>query len=350
MKTQISHSKFKKLICCFLSIVVISTLLYLPVNANEVNYDNTEFSYYRTYTSLYLEKVAHYNAKFVREDVLYDCHTKLPTAIIYTLESGYAIFMIEGAYVCEYSETDPNPYQSVQKDSLLYYAGPFEYLVYSNNHFINILTNETFVPTESKNSFILNEQSSLIAETNIQDKIDALNNNSVGTTRAVTQSKKLPRALSTSWINGYCGPTSAYNMLKYRNLVESGYTGTQLINRISTYTGTGVSLSSLKNGINNYLSDKINTSVRVSSCNYSFSKVVSEINAGRPLTLGTNGGGLATGGHVQTIHGYHRESVGTGTIEYFTLYVNNSWGSNNVAIAYEDSAPSYLKDHVYFLQ
>ncbi len=69
-------------------------------------------------------------------------------------------------------------------------------------------------------------------------------------------------------------------------------------------------------------------------------------------TLGTNGGGLATGGHVQTIHGYKQVYYGVGSEQTITLYVNNSWGKNNIAIPYdilvEGDAPSYLKDHVYY--
>lgn len=75
--------------------------------------------------------------------------------------------------------------------------------------------------------------------------------------------------------------------------------------------------------------------------------IMSEINAGRPLTLGTSGGGLASGGHVQTVHGYYNVNIVTKPY-YYTIYVNNSWGKNNVAISYEDTTPSYLKDHVYF--
>ena len=61
---------------------------------------------------------------------------------------------------------------------------------------------------------------------------------------------------------------------------------------------------------------------------------------------------MATGGHVQTIHGYKQFYYGVGSEQTITLYVNNSWGKNNIAIPYdilvEGDAPSYLKDHVYY--
>lgn len=109
-------------------------------------------------------------------------------------------------------------------------------------------------------------------------------------------------------------------------------------------------MSSLKNGINNYLSTSYQHGGlygTVTSCSYSYDIVKSNINYNKPISLGTNGGGLATGGHVQTIHGYKTEQLSASIIQY-TLYVNNSWGDNNIALTYINTPPTYLKDHVYF--
>ena len=48
-------------------------------------------------------------------------------------------------------------------------------------------------------------------------------------------------------------------------------------------------------------------------------------------------------GHVMTIHGYV-QTIG----DHYVVYVNDSWGNNDVAYSYDYSPPTNFKDHVYF--
>src|SRR5665647_2502989 len=91
-------------------------------------------------------------------------------------------------------------------------------------------------------------------------------------------------------------------MLEFRGLLMlyPTRTPTQHINHIATYTGDGVNLTSLRSGTNAYLIAAV-YSQRVNSSLYSFPRIMSEINANRPLTLGID---ISVGkGHVMTIHG-----------------------------------------------
>ena len=295
------------------------------------------------YITAYMEVVVDHPSTIYNRIQLIDPYTNQVKYILYVFELGYAIIDIVDFYVCEYSVCSSNPYLVSLESQQLYYIAPLGYYCLENGNYRHILSNELIsISSQAVPTTLLDINS-------MCQKINNLKSPSSTYSIAATieTERYLSSSLATDWVNGYCGPTSAYNMLKYRGLVESGYTGQQLIYRISSYTGSSVDLTSLTNGINLYLS-YAGFSNKVASTSYSFNKVMTEINANRPLTLGTNGGGLASGGHVQTIHGYYKYSIGT-SITYYTLYVNNSWGQNGVAITYETTTPSYLKDHVYYL-
>ena len=157
-------------------------------------------------------------------------------------------------------------------------------------------------------------------------------------------SGSLSGSLSTINKSGYCGPTSAHCVLKYEGKLRGGaYNNTSEIVVISTYTGVGVSIFSLTAGVQAYM-DTYGISGYALWVPYSWSSVVNKINSNKPITLGTSGGGIATGGHVRTIHKYFN------TGNDYLLYVNDSWGNNNVTIAYNTTysgPPSYLSDHMW---
>ena len=155
----------------------------------------------------------------------------------------------------------------------------------------------------------------------------------------------LSGGLSTAWINGYCGPTSAHAMLRYLGFTDRSVSTHDMIILISTYTDRLVSVSELRNGMNQYLLDK-GYNATVYSCNYNFNRVMQEINSSQPILMFTFGGGLTSGNHVQTIHGYKQTSDGNNITN--TLIVNNSWGENGCYIPYTNSVPSYLGNHIYY--
>ena len=264
-------------------------------------------------------------------DDLYNPNNDSVIAKLYTLENGYAIIGAQSFQIFEYSLDASNPY----KDTIgrKYYAGYFRYFDKDLNH---VYTGTEFLNDSEAADFLDQET---MSTRNVNTATRAANS----TTR-----RYLSGSLSTDWVNGYCGPTSAYNMLRYMGYIPSKYYGTTGIYYLNSFMnptgGQGVSLTTLKNGINAYMNYQ-GYSARVKSNSYSFYLVQNCINADEPITLGTNGGGLTSEGHVQTIHGY---AIVEGSSTTYILYVNNSWGSNNVAITYTGSAPSYLKDHVYF--
>lgn len=264
-------------------------------------------------------------------DNLYSPQNDNVIARLYRVGDGYAIIGINTLNVYEYSLSSANPYSSVSGKK--YYGGYFEYYDSNKRH---IYEGYAFTPSASLNE-ITDKETSPTSKLHVSDEPLAM-------PRANARGQ-LNGTLSTAWINGKCGPTSAYIMLQYKGYIDTSMTANETINYLDGLMGP-VSLSTLKSGTNKALSNW-GYSVRVSSASYSFSLVKSQIDRNKPLTLGTNGGGLATDGHVQTIHGYAEQLITRSTTAY-VLYVNNSWGQNNVAISYQGSAPSYLKDHIYF--
>lgn len=317
-----------------ISFISLISILFVFFNAtvsasdNDLRYKNKIFSFISC-----LEGTNDLSISFV--DDLFEPEDNTIIAKLYSVNDGYAIIGKNSLEVYEYSISATNPYLNTKGKK--YYSGYFEYF---DSEFKHIYNSYLYHSNSSSLEFIQEEKSSPLSNVVSYNAVPRANSY-----------KKLSKSLPTDWINGYCGPTSAYNMLAYKGYVPDYLMpGTVCINFINNLInpngGSGVTLTSLKNGMNDAL-EYLGYSKRVASSSYSFNLVKRCINKDEPLTLGTSGGGLAQGGHVQTIHGYGEILVSSSPT--YVLYVNNSWGKNDVSISYTGNTPAYLKDHVYYL-
>lgn len=328
----------------FLALVLIICMVFTLSVTSYAAEDNLLKQYAQEYICL-LE--GRNDISLTNGKVLKSATTNTPIAMCYSInESGYVIVDVNDYNVLEYCLDGFNPYNNAEGE--LYYAGLFEYYCGSGNQ-LKYTLDETVKSDLSEVAAQTADFAAAIqqSDSSLQQKTAEVA--SARVQRASPISHSLSGTLSTGNLSGYCGPTSAFNMLTYKGMLHSGISGGSAghIRRIADYTGMEVTLSSMKNGMNNYIADGSVKSPKVTSSTYSFNRVITEIKRNSPISLGTNGGGLATGGHVQTIHKVTMLDT-TGTVRY-TLYVNNGWGQNNVAIPYDNTPPSYLKDHVYFL-
>lgn len=177
----------------------------------------------------------------------------------------------------------------------------------------------------------------------------------MSTFRGSIDEKVLRNSLTSSYLNsidgvGCCGPDAAYAVFQYMGKLRSSAADYKdEIKYISTLTGVATTLSNMKKGMQDYLKNN-SISGTVYSMNYSFPKVKEYITANKPITLGTNGGGLSTGGHIQTIYGYYHEVISSRN-QIYILKIH-SWGKSAYSITYEINPntsypPTYLKDHIY---
>lgn len=280
---------------------------------------------------------------------LYDITSGRVIAVCYTLSTGgYAILDIETNVIYEYSLETTSPYYGQSK--ACYYAGPNNYFTEESNSLF-IHTKDSSIKAKAADitmstSDFSDYRASIRNVTPLSKKISDLKDAKMNPTRR--SPVYLTNSLSTLNESGYCGPTSIHCVLKYQGKLRNPPApGSGEIIEISGYTGQTVNLASLVSGTYQYL---VQNSIygSVGSSSYNWSLVTTRILADKPITLGTSGGGLATGGHVQTIHGYNSVSVPPNLVIY-TLYVNDSWGNNNITLTYDNQSgtPSYLKDHVY---
>jgi len=278
---------------------------------------------------------------------LRDISSKQIIAACYTLSTGgYAIIDLQINMVYEYSLDTASPYHGVS--TACYYAGPNNYFTEESPglfvHTKNISIAVDAVSIARSMSDFSSYRASRSNIKSLREKLADLEDARQNPMRP-SETGSLTSSLSTLWVNDYCGPTSMHCLLKYQGKLRSPNTGTtDEIYLIAGYTGQYVNLDTLVSGTKAYLK-AYGISGTVYSSSYNYSTIKSRIDANKPITLGTNGGGLVSGGHVQTIHKYSRLFLGGDDI--YTLYVNDSWGSNNITITYEWTPPSYLKDHVY---
>lgn len=348
LKNKKSKSKLLSLVMAIVMLVSFLFAGQIPASALEITTDNSLM--YQEYVKYYLQTNENYTPVFTGYKTLLDVDTNEPVAYCFEFNNGYVIIDISAMSVYEYSLSTPSPYLGFNTGEL-YYNGPISYYFKLDCDFVH-----TYAELDEEGNFTytipVNEMSSVISGdttlTDAQKTERLLHKKRVYETNieTIVEQGSINGTLSTAWINGYCGPTSAHTMLRYLGFTDRSREQHAVIQELTSYTGVEVTLESLRNGINNYLSTH-NYSARVSSCSYNFNRVKSEINNNQPLTLGTYRGGLAPGGgHVQTIHKYvvTYDLINT----TYKLYVNNSWGSNNVVISYENGAPSWLSDHVYY--
>lgn len=277
-------------------------------------------------------------------------------AYLYEINNtGYAILNLADWTVSEYSLSVPSYYSNIKGRK--YYSGIFRYF-FSDNDTIYSLPEQKTISSELRaeyaNAYCQDYRA--ISEFEKQSLMQSYETTSASTNSVLTtSSNSLPHSLSTGYKNNYCGPTAIATMMwYYGTYVNSRYKGgnstkTALINSLINYIDNPVSLSTLKKGCNDFFTDFVISNTAY-SCSYSFSRVVSCIDSGKPITIGGSASAFdpsnTGGGHIGVVHGYsYTTNPGD---PYYVLKVNDSWGHNNVSISYYRSAPSTLADHIYF--
>jgi len=280
---------------------------------------------------------------------LLDINSREVIAVCYTLSTGgYAIIDIHTNIIYEYSLDAPSPYEG--QTTPCYYDGPNNYFVESSRGIYTHTKNNLICvsATDVSTSKFSDYRESIKNISPLSEKIADLETARTNPSRAAIQGS-LTSTLSTLWINNMCGPTSIHCMLKYQGKLRNPpATGTGEITEISKYIPSALNLADFVSGTQAYLNaNKISGTVR-SSSTYSWSLVASRINANKPITLGTSGTN-GSDGHLQVIHKYYSDIIPPSNEQIYILYVNNSHGSNNVALAYYNTTgvPSNFVDHFY---
>lgn len=352
----------RKLFCLLLVGILFVSLCISPVTASNTFSFDSELERATAYVEAYIGFVEGISVEAEFVDDLYTTQKPGKIGMLFAINSsGYAVLGTDDYNIYEYSLSSPNPYEEFT-GSTLYYDGISSYYAGQGSAIINILTGESFSLNAALASSVASNPlqsfhavTENLTESEKSAKVSAfLNATSQSVTRAGEESGSLTRALSTATKSGdYCGEIAAHCMLQYRGFHRSDLTGVQNIEMLRNFVASNpsvspaVNLDSLRNGINAYLVSRGYYSISVASSAYSFNRIRTEIGNNRPLTLGTNGGGLITGGHVQAVHGW-KVQYPSASFAVYTIYVN-SWGQNNRAISYTNAAPAYLKDHVYYL-
>ena len=285
-----------------------------------------------------------------------------PFAYLFTLgNDGYAIVGMESFQVFEYAFEGGNPYAGYAQP--YYYDALLEHHVIIDGRYTSIETGLS-VPVEngSFSAFTVSaEAQNLLKEydeetemTSVQkaDAVSSLHADvRTGDARSST-SGSLTGALSTvSHSGGWCGPNAAFVTLQYRGYVQnSGVYIVRLADYVCRQVPTNDSapalVSTMQVGMNEYLLEHHNIGYAFSFQGYTWSRVTSSINANLPVILETDGGGITTGWHFQTIHEYYSSTGSNGTTTY-RLFVN-SWGQNGQMITYRDSVPSYIDRIIFY--
>lgn len=343
--------KKSKLLSLLMAVVMLVSFMFtgqIPANALEITTDNSLM--YQQYVKEFLEVYEGITPVFTGYRTLLDVETDLPVAYCFEFNNGYIIVSINSMTVYESSLSSASPYANITYDTPVYYNGAIEYYVKSNNIYFhtlsrNIETNEyEYTISENEITSTMSGDAEITHEQKI-NKIQGIKQTNQSNSATVIGERQLNGSLTTAWVNGYCGPTSAHCMLRYLGFTDRSVSTHDMIMLISEYTGRAVSLNSLRNGMNNYLRDH-GYSATVYSCNYSIERVVNEIDSNQPLTISRMSGSV---GHVMTAHGY-RIVRNENTAQYvYTIYVNESYGVNGVQLWYDNyNTPHNFVDHVYY--
>ena len=338
--------KKNKLFSLLLAIIMMFTFTFYGQTsalANEINTDNSLF--YQEYAKRYLSIVENISPQFTRYLPLYDVDSDCVIAYAFEFQNGYIIININSLRAHEFSISDESPFIDLNQNTKLYYNGLFEYYIKADNMFVHInsIKDKTVDFTNALSdgemySVLSNEL--VLTSTEKNEMLNALVISYQTNDIYLVDEGHLSGTLSTVWKENMCGPNCANAMLRYLGLTNTAKTQYETIDEIASYTGSAVTLSSLRNGINQYLAAN-GKSARVSSCNYEFYRIVREIDSNQPLTLGTIN-------HVNLVHGFKQEYLTVTGKTIYTIYMNNGGGSNNVATSYVDIYGDDLRDHVYY--
>ncbi|NLZ45353.1 MAG: hypothetical protein GX896_01535 [Clostridiales bacterium] len=259
-------------------------------------------------------------------------------------EKAYLIYDINGNVIEHCGEA-----QSIYNASNnCYYGGPLQYFEKANGAYIN-LNSQSAVPEEH-----FTELSNNFSESRKNITTFDYSPYYAETTKTFYTSGT-PRTLNYN-TKGTCGSLAATILLfYYHDYVYSPYVASGLVNspralhnvlipliEIGGVAGNGSSYTTLKNGINKYLSSvnltqsaTIIAKANVSS--YGFTKIY---NSNKPFILGLYSGSSSSTwaiDHWVVAYGVRSHYINDSLLTSREFIVNNGWGSNNVFITYNSS-------------
>ena len=228
----------KKLFSMFLVFVVVCVNVITISALNSDSY--TELQTSMELVQQYISRIEKINIIASKPIKLYDVFTDQLIAYKFSINSrGYAIINLNNDSINEYSLFSDNPVYDNQI-SLYYYGGLFNYYekVGSDIYSVepsNDLSKKVYtkISNAQKQKISNSYHETVIPVTSIEQlSILKSSSNASFMSRTSTISRQLVTPLCTDWVNGFCGETAIYTMLKYRGLTLDQYTPTFHINSI----------------------------------------------------------------------------------------------------------------------
>lgn len=340
MKTK---NNYVKVICIIMVCVIAMVVFFSMMPQTEAFASENNYMTIAEDTAAYYgyEKTACYY------EMLYNVNDEVVAVIVTFEEGGYIILDEENGGMYEANMDGDFPFVDGYK---IYYLTHLNYYYKINNTFIHAYeyeqnTSETRSITIDENNV---DEFYAYAQTLSLPSTYELTN---ALTRSSVVSGGLTYDLATDWINGKCGPTSAYIILEYIGAMPiTGLNAEESINVMDDYIGV-TSLQTLRDGMNDYCDDyNVNASFSMKS-EFDINIVTDSIDNDLPIQMG--GSIFPTDptsyGHSVVIHGY--KLIYYPAALQCTLSINNSWGDNDVLVTQDLlSMTDYWSDHVYFNQ
>lgn len=327
----------KKIIGMCLGIVMIFNCTFIKVDGHENNKYLEEINIANEFIRNVLNKDS-YN----RIIELYDTNDNIKYLFFDLRQDGYVIIDIENNVVVE-GGTEENKFIP-QVDEKCYYNGPLLYYEKSNDHFVEVHSQQMVDKRDLAESMEISKKavnrSKVIRgeESNIMPLAN--------TEYDITITGTLPNYSYNP--NGICGSTAAAMFLRYLDIyVNSNYVATSLqtsdgealIKELVSYIDgwfPGSNANDMKSGLQKYINSR-GISHTIVKENYSSSSFKTRINANRPVVVGLENHPTYED-HWVTAYGYYIST--TPTVAY--VIVNDGWGDRGVYIN-----PSYIDYIVY---
>ena len=290
-------------------------------------------------------------------------------AVCYTInQTGYVILNLSDYSINEYDLYSPHP---VYKDDLntYYYGGLFWYFYEKDSELIDAYSQKPV----SKDTLIevykrYEKDYPVLSKSELSVKVEkyidyAASRNIRENIYRSTNTNTLSYSYSTVFVNGECGATACANLIDfcarrdndYR--IKGGLTQLGLIQDLIPRVTPTYGTADLADGVNEYI-DEINEDYPSNPIllemlclnSFQYGTVVDCIDQDIPITVGGEAAMLDgcndTTSHVVSVYGYYFIVNAAYDIYYYTLTVNNGWGSNTAKITYWNTPPSTLSDHV----
>lgn len=338
---------FKIISTLFVFLLLMVFVLPIGVFAgSESDNCGNDFSFERNYGEQFLKSLGK-PRQLINSVPLLNLDGELEAVCLSMDNTGYIIINTKDLSIPELSFESSSPFNN--RSETYVYNGPLSHMRKSGTNLINLDTNEIVNQTltgfkykkdslgSAKKLAIVNELTQKVRSTE-EAKLQA----SV-TEKYLSKPLKKWSISTTEW----CGPTAAAILMQFyddvvsESFVESSNENSDLIYVMidcvedagGTFNNGACSPNELKDGINEYLSDRGISGYNASTLDYKWSTITSCINKDRPVIVIRIEG---KEGHAMTAHGY----VISTSFEY--IVVNDGWKHNDVWIE-DDNIPGTIK-------